>query len=307
MDGGGRLLRSVNATPLLAMRGALPAVVRTPPPRRIRNSATRLPRFAGTAAMAALFAGIALAGAAQGGHLQSMRAGFGDMHHTVGRMLGFGVQRVTISGHVELSEAEIVAASGVDGRQSLPFIDVNAIRERIMALPLVERASVRKLYPNDLVIDVVEREAFAVWQKDGDLNVIASDGSPTEKMRDPRFVDLPLVVGEGANRRAKEFVALIDAVPELKARIRAGSLIGERRWNLKMTNGLLVKLPEEAPDDALRRLARAQREGKLLDRDILSVDLREPDRIIVRLTAEPAEIRLDAARKKLGKWAGNDA
>ena len=257
--------------------------------------------------VALLFAAVALAGMVQGGHLQSIGQSSGDVAHFLGRWAGFGVQRVTISGQVELTEQEIVAAAGVDAHHSLAFLDVGKIRERIMALPLVERASVRKLYPNDLVIELTEREAFAVWQRDGELRVVASDGTPTEKMRDPRFVNLPLVVGEGANTRAKDFVALIEKTPELKARIRAGSLIGERRWNLTMTNGILVRLPEQGADEALQRLARAEREQKILERDILSIDLREPDRMTVRLAAEPAETRLEAAKKKMGKWMGGDA
>ena len=216
----------MKTAPLAVARGPLPVVVQRPlPPRRLRRKGVQLPRFFGTGAMVGLFSAVALAGAVQGGHLQTLRQSYGDIHHMLGRWAGFGVQRVTISGQVELTEQEIIAAAGVDARQSLAFLDVIRIRDKIMTLPLVESASVRKLYPNDLVIEIVEREAFAVWQRDGELRVIASDGTPTEKMRDPRFVDLPLVVGEGANRRAKDFVALVEKTPELRSRIRAGSLI----------------------------------------------------------------------------------
>ncbi|WP_342361306.1 cell division protein FtsQ/DivIB [Terrarubrum flagellatum] len=298
----------MTAPPLAMTRGAVPAVVQRPlPPRRPRRRGVKLPRFIGAWSVAGLFSMVALAGAIQGGHLQTLRQTYGDFHHVAGRIAGFGLQRVTISGQVELNEREIVAAAGVDSRQSLLFLDVAQIRDKILALPLVESASVRKLYPNDLVIDIVEREAYAVWQRDGELKVIASDGTPTEKMRDPRFVDLPLVVGEGANKRAKDFVALLDVAPELRSRIRAGSLIGERRWNLTLANGILVRLPEVDAADAMKRLARAQREQRLLERDVLAIDMRDPDRITVRLAAEPAETRLEAAKKKMGKWMGNDA
>ncbi|OJY35803.1 MAG: hypothetical protein BGP06_02845 [Rhizobiales bacterium 65-9] len=309
MDGGGRLLRSVKATPPLAIpKGSSPAVVHRPlPPRRLKHKGVKLPRFLGLAALGGFFALIGAFGVIQGGEIKGFSDTNGGVLDLAGRLAGFGVQRVTISGQVELSEQEIVAASGVDARNSLLFLDANKIRDRILKLPLVESASVRKLYPNDLVIDLVEREAFAVWQRDGELRVIASDGTPTEKMNDPRFVNLPLVVGEGANTRAKDFVTLLDAAPELRSRIRAGSLIGERRWNLTMTNGVLVRLPELDPASALQRLARAERDQRLLERDILSIDLRETDRMTVRLAAEPAQIRLDAAKKKMGKWIGNDA
>lgn len=311
MDGGGRFLRSVTVGVNPAAAGSLPAVVKShlPIPARIdrRHPRFQIPRHAGLIALSAFFIAVAMLGAVQGGHFAAMRDAYGDFHHAVARALGFGITRVTIAGHVELSEAEILQATGITDRHSLPFADIADIRQRIMALPLVQTASVRKLYPNDLAIDISEREAFAIWQKDGALHVVSSDGTATEKFNDARFMNLPMVVGEGANKRVKDFAALADTVPDLKPRIRAGVLISQRRWNLKMANGIDVKLPEEKPELALQRLSMLQKEQRILERDILSIDLRIPDRITVRLATEPAELRLDAAKKKMGKWQGSNA
>lgn len=309
MDGGGRFLQpvTVGLTPASA---SLPAIVksRLPVPVRPdrRRNGIQLPAHAGLYALAAFFMAVAGFSAIQGGHLATLRDMYGGFHHFAARSLGFGINRITIAGHLELSEAEIVRATGITDQTSLPFADIAEIRARVMALPLVQTASVRKLYPNDLAIDITEREAFAIWQKDGALHVVSSDGTATEKFNDARFMNLPLVVGEGANKRVKEFTALVEKSPELKARIRAGVLVSERRWNLKMANGVDVKLPEERPDIALQRLSLLQRDQKILDRDVLSIDLRIPDRVTVRLATEPAELRLDAAKKKMGKWQGSD-
>ncbi|MGL4496720.1 MAG: cell division protein FtsQ/DivIB [Beijerinckiaceae bacterium] len=310
MDGGGRFLRPVMVGEKPAS-ASLPAVIKHHLPVPVRSArrqrGLRIPKFLGTGSLAALFAAVGLSGAIYGGGVAQLRDAYGEFHHLAARALGFGVARVTITGHVELSEAEILAATGVTARHSVPFLDIADVRQRIMNLPLVETASVRKLYPNDIAIDITEREAFAIWQKDGELRVVASDGTPTEKFNDPRFLNLPLVVGPGANKRAKEFAALIEKTPDLRARIRAGVLIGERRWNLKMTNGIDIKLPEDKPELALQKLSSLQREQRILERDVLAIDLRIPGRMTVRLAAEPAEQRLDAAKKKMGKWQGNDA
>ncbi|MGL4323205.1 MAG: cell division protein FtsQ/DivIB [Beijerinckiaceae bacterium] len=294
-----------------AAAAALPAIVKAhlPVPARIdrRRHGFQIPRHAGLTSLAGLFIIVGLIGAVQGGHFAALRDTYSDVHHIVARGLGFGITRITIAGHVELSEAEILKATGINDRASLPFSDIADIRQRVMALPLVQAASVRKLYPNDLAIDITEREAYAVWQKDGALNIVSSDGTATEKFDDARFIHLPLVVGEGANKRVKEFTALTDKVPDLKSRIRAGVLISERRWNLKLTNGIDVKLPEDKPDVALQRLSALQREQRILERDVLSIDMRIPDRVTVRLAAEPAETRLESAKKKMGKWQGSDA
>ena len=95
----------------------------------------------------------------------------------------------------------------------------------------------RKLYPNHIVIDIVERTPFALWQKDGEVHAIAADGAPIDEMRDDRYAGLPFVVGEGANARVPEFIALLEATGELRPRVEAGVLVGQRRWNLKIDLG----------------------------------------------------------------------
>ena len=101
----------------------------------------------------------------------------------------------------------------------------------------MKHASVRKLYPNQIVVEIVERTPYGVWQQDGQVHAIATDGAPIDEVHDGRYVDLPFVVGGNANLRIKEFVKLLDATAELKPRIEAGVLVGERRWNLEAQVG----------------------------------------------------------------------
>jgi len=114
-------------------------------------------------------------------------------------------------------------------------------------------------------------------------------------------VTLPHVVGEGANKRIKEYVGILLEVPELSDQVRAGTLVGERRWTLKLKSGIDVKLPEEEPAQALAHLAEVDRTTRLLSRDIIAVDLRQPGRIVVRLSEEAAQTRNEALEKRIEK------
>jgi cell division protein FtsQ len=181
---------------------------------------------------------------------------------------------------------------------SLPFLGAVDVRTKLEALPLVRSAGVRKLFPNEVVINLVERQPYALWQKDGELFVVSADGTAIDKLRDQRFASLPLVVGPGANARAAEYAAILDAAGPLRSRIRAGMLISGRRWNLKMANGIDIRLPEEGATDAVARLARLERDQNLLEKDVLAIDLRIPDRTVVRLTEEAASAHADAIKKK---------
>jgi cell division protein FtsQ len=321
MDGGRRLLRSlreafgafVPAGPALAGAGdgyraaasfEMPRSAAAPRPfarSRRRNRAENTTRFVSIArahgvglALAIVFLGGAgLIGAIHGGQYARFIAENGAIGDVAARSVGLGIDAITITGTRELLESEILQDAGVTTKNSLLFLDVNDVRERLRAIPLVRDASVRKLFPNRLIIDIAEREPFAIWQKDGALNLVAADGAPVAEMRDARFADLPFVVGEGANRRIKEFMKIVEAAGDFRGRIRAGVLVGQRRWNLKLSTGLEVKLPEEAPEFAAAQLGRLARDSRLLDKDLVYVDLRIPGKMFARLSEEAATTRAD--------------
>jgi cell division protein FtsQ len=258
------------------------------------------PRGLGLALAAALIFGAGLVGAVRGGEYDSFVASQGSIRDFAARMLGFDIAIVTISGEAELREPEILADAGISPNNSLLFLDAAQARMRLEAVPLVKQASVRKFYPNHLVIDLVERAPSALWQKDGQVNIVAADGAVIDQMRDQRFASLPFVVGDGANERLSEFTALLAAAGELGPKIRAGVFVAGRRWNLKMTSGVDVMLPEVNPLAAMATLVRLQRESRVLDRDVISLDLRVEGRMFARLTEDAAAARLAVHPKKGG-------
>src|SRR4051812_47129959 len=313
MDGGGRLLRSITPQPAGARSGAalLAAGVAAVPfptlgfklPRLRRSSVAvpfgrRLPRLLGTGLTFAFFGMVALTGAVFGGQYQAFRTAYGEPHHVLARLLGFGVDRVTIAGIAQLTEREVLDGAGITPRSSVPFVSASDLRDNLQKMPLVKTASVRKLFPDELVITLVEREPYALWQRNGELFVIAADGTVIDEMQDARFADLPLVVGDAANKRTKDYLALLDTAGPLKGRIKAGTLISGRRWNLKFDNGVDVRLPELGTAAAITRLIKLEREQKILEKDVLAIDLRMPDRIVLRLTEESMAARMDGLKKK---------
>jgi cell division protein FtsQ len=315
MDGGGRLLRSVKEgfLPSYAHAPALNA----PTPRRMAGRAgrrrlrfslfqfvARLPSGFGTALSALLLVSSAGYGLVRGGHYDTFIATYGDPAQFLGRVAGFGVDHVTINGIADLSEREVLEAARIHDGVSLPFFDVETARQNLMAIPLVKDASVRKIYPDTIEITLTEREGFALWQNRGEIAVIAADGAVIDHFQGERFAALPLVVGEGAAGRASGILATIDAVPGLKPHIRAAVLVAGRRWSLKLVNGMDVKLPEDNLPEALQRLDTLIREQKVLDKAILAIDLRQPDRVVLRLTEEAAASRSDILKAR-AKLKGN--
>ena len=244
--------------------------------------------------------GAGLLGAEKGGQLDGVMAQASHAGDWVARSVGLGVAVVTVSGATHMSESRILSIAGIDASRSLPFFDVADAKARLEADPLVKQASVRKLYPNQVVIEIVERTPYAVWQKDGDVSAIAADGAPIDEVVDSRYADLPFVVGEGANGRVREYVGLLEAMDELRPRVEAGVLVGQRRWNLRLKSGADIKLPEDNPQAAVAELLTLQRQSRILEKDALALDFRVPGRVFARLTDDAANAWTAAHATKKG-------
>ena len=147
-----------------------------------------MPRRAGIAATALLLLGSAGFGIVKGGHVEELTIGLSDARNALANSAGFRITTVAINGRKQLSQDEVLAIGGVNGRSSLLFLDAAAVRDRLKTNPWIPEATVLKLYPGQLRIDIVERSAFALWQQDGRLSVIADDGAVLEPYVSRRFL-----------------------------------------------------------------------------------------------------------------------
>jgi cell division protein FtsQ len=328
MDGAGRLARSqrslrpqadlkaaaIGAVILLRERLGLNRVrakttqLREQPPHRLIAFVERyLPHRAGAAATVLILLGSAGFGVVKGGHLEEFASALSDTRNAIANSAGFRITSVAINGRRQLSQDEVLGVGGVNGRSSLLFLDAATVRDKLKANPWIADATVLKLYPGQLQIDIVERSAFALWQQDGRLSVIADDGAVLEPYVSRRFLSLPLVVGKGAETRARDFLALLARYPQVRSSTKAAIFVGERRWNLRLKDGLDVRLPENDVGNALASLSKLDKEDKLFSRDIVAIDMRLPDRLTVQLSEDAAKAREDLFKDKKSKKKAGDA
>jgi cell division protein FtsQ len=328
MDGAGRLARSqrslrpqadlkaaaIGAVILLRERLGLDRLrakttqLREQPPHRLIALVERyLPHRAGVAATVLILLGSAGFGVVKGGHLEEFASALSDTRNAIANSAGFRITSVAINGRKQLSQDEVLGVGGVNGRSSLLFLDAATVRDKLKANPWIADATVLKLYPGHLQIDIVERSAFALWQQDGRLSVIADDGAVLEPYVSRRFLSLPLVVGKGAETRARDFLALLARYPQVRALTKAAVFVGERRWNLRLNDGLDVRLPENDVGNALASLSKLDKEDRLFSRDIVAIDMRLSDRLTVQLSEDAAKAREELFKDKKSKKKAGDA
>jgi cell division protein FtsQ len=284
---------------------ARPSLEREPPHPAIALIERYLPNRAGVAATVLMLLGSAGLGIVKGGHVEELTSALSDTRNAIANSAGFRITTVAINGRKQLTQDEVLGIGGVNGRSSLLFLDAAAVRDKLKANPWIADATVLKLYPGQLQIDIVERTAFALWQQDGRLSVIADDGAVLEPYLSRRFLSLPLVVGKGAETHARDFLALLVRYPQVRAVTKAAIFVGERRWNLRLKDGLDIRLPENDVGKALASLSKLDKDDRLFSRDIVAVDMRLPDRFTVQLSDDAAKAREELFKKQQKKKAGD--
>lgn len=203
---------------------------------------------------------------------------------------GLAIRDIRVEGAVETSSEDIMRAVGVPDTVSVAGVSSKMARERLVALPWVADAALAKEYPNTLVVTLTERTAAARWRV-GPRTLLVDDAGRPIAESDGR--SLPLLVGEGADGAVDNGLALLAAAPEMARQFKALVRIGSRRWDAVTHRNVTVQLPADGALDALDRLAMLQATEQLLDKDLVSIDLRVPDRVALRLTTEAAEARAE--------------
>lgn len=311
MDGRRRVLRTVNGkaqafhqrsvvkkSPSLSriLKNKFPVLGRME--ASVSGFAARLPSGLGAIATVGFFAASIAFGLVRGGYVDGFSSLYGTPVTAMTRVAGFGVESVTISGLLRLSEKDVLRAAGIGTNSALPFIDVEAVRADLMRLPIIKDASVRKMYPDQVIISVEEREPYALWQLNGEIFAIAADGRIMDGLHEDGLASLPLVAGVGAAEHVREFVALAQQIPSLTPHIRAGIYVGQRRWTLTMTNGVEVLLPEQEPAKAIQELAKLVSESRVLEKEIITLDMRQPGRVTARLTESAVSFREEMLKER---------
>lgn len=196
---------------------------------------------------------------------------------------GLCVEQVDITG-LKRMDRETVYAVALENQPSRAMlrVDLERVRERLLAYGWVEDAYVSRRLPDRLVIHITERTPAAVWQDSGRLTLIDAEGHLLAPVSRDAMPDLPLVIGPGADGQEAGYQRLLAAAPALRAKVKAAAWVGNRRWDLTFRSGETLALPEDAPESALAKFARLDGQQGLLGRGWLRFDMRVPDRMYAR-------------------------
>lgn len=223
------------------------------------------------------------------GRLDALAARAADQALALSARLGLVVADIEVEGRAMTARETILRAVGAARGTPILAVSPAQAKAQLEALPWVRAAAVERRLPDTLHIRLVERRPLAFWQRQGKLVLIDRDGVVITSERLERFPGLIVIVGDEAPPRAAALIDMLATQPDLAGRVVAAVLVGGRRWNLQIDNGISVQLPEDGPEAAWARLAQLEHSSRLLARDVQTVDMRLPDRLVVRVNPEPAK------------------
>ena len=228
---------------------------------------------------------------------EAFAAGFGDMREKFEERPEFQVTLISVEG------ASADLADAVRAKLALPLpqssfeLDLDGARARAESLDAVAAAELRVRSGGVLQVLVTERDPVAIWRLEDGLQMLDASGHRVAglKTRADR-PDLPLLAGEGADLAMTEALEILEASGPLTPRLRGLVRMGQRRWDIVLDRDQRILLPAANPVAAMERLLALDQAEDLLARDILSIDLRNEHRPVLRL----APFALGELRKAQG-------
>lgn len=196
---------------------------------------------------------------------------------------GLALTTVKVGGNVVLSPLEITEAIALPKGYPMLAIDSDEVREKLENMGWIKSAIITKHLPNTLVVQITEHTPKAIWQNKGLYQLVSTQGDLMGSDHMNQFLHLLLLVGEGAPQRIDQVFAILDRMPLIKDHIRAASLVSQRRWTLTTQSGIEILFPAENAPEQAAHLNGVHGAEQLLDRDIIRVDLRLSDRMVVKL------------------------
>lgn len=221
--------------------------------------------------------------------------------------VGFEVKRVEITGMDRVDQLKVYDIVLAEKDRAMPLVDIDKIRSDLINYGWIKDVRVTRRLPDTLVVDIIERKPTAVWQRGGIYSLIDDQGVELEKIGATEVGKLPVINGEGADRQVVALGKLLDSAQSLKDQVAGASWVGNRRWDLRFKTGETLSLPEGdvLATQALVNFTRMDGVHRLLGRDIIHFDLRDPDRAYMRRAAKEPVVEIEVNEEKPTSNAGS--
>lgn len=161
------------------------------------------------------------------------------------------------------------------------MVDLQRIRDELQAQPLVHEVTVRRAWPDRLVVFITEQVPVLRFGTDGYLNPYAEVFRPEAPLPG---VELPVVEGPSGSEQLllRSFDSYTEVLEPSGLRIASIALDGKHAWRIGLSNGTQVLLGRRGIDRKLQLLVRLLSGEWASSRDrIARIDMRYSNGVAV--------------------------
>ena len=210
------------------------------------------------------------------------------------------ISSILVNGAREPLKKEIVTLVENAANRGFSTLKAQGLREKIEEIKKVKKAFVKFSTDGLVVVNVVERKEVVIFFNNDVYEVLDIDGVVLSMNKDYEGLSsFPLLVGKNASKNINELLALVNEIGSYKTEVLYYEWVGERRWDIHMKNELVFKLPEHDLSQGLKVMCMFLDKSNKLSKRIVSVDLRNIHKPVVKFRkALPVEY-MDNKTKRL--------
>ncbi len=194
---------------------------------------------------------------------------------------GLTLEVVQLHGRAHTPRETLLKVANLKIGDPILGINLRELHSKINKIGWVEDIAVERRLPSIIRISLRERIPIAMLQNDGKHKLIDRSGAIIDGADPSQFTHLTVVAGKNAAPHAAAILSILKTEPELFSEIWAVSYKSQRRWDVHLKNGMVVRLPEIDPVSAWSRLAMIERKRSITSRDLAVIDLRVPNQLVV--------------------------
>lgn len=203
---------------------------------------------------------------------------------------GFKLEDVVVEGRMRTDKGLILKKLGLTRGNPLLSINLADAKTKLEELSWIKSVRVERRFPDTLFIRISEKEPVALWVNQAKKTYLLDrDGEMVETEDAHKYKSLLVVSGHNAPKEIGKLLAILEKFPDLKSRVTAATHLRANRWDIRLDDSLDIKLPEKEADRALVYLLDLEKTHHLMEKKIMSIDLRLPGQMILRLTPEGAQ------------------
>ncbi|MBL0319967.1 MAG: FtsQ-type POTRA domain-containing protein [Alphaproteobacteria bacterium] len=215
----------------------------------------------------------------------------GHQQSIVSQAMGLTLQHIYVDGLHHIKPQTIHKIINTPKGSPLLSLSLKDIQSEIEHFYWVDHATIERQFPHTLHVHITERTPMAVWQHQQKLILVDKKGDIIPEPNIDAYADLLMLVGEDAPKHASELFSLLSIDPTFSAMVHSAIWVSNRRWNIRLTNGIEVKLPEANVEESWRRLIDIYYHQKLDKHPVTSVDLRIPGKLYIRIRPKTQQIQ----------------